>query len=101
MVPLSVEEVAMSSSMKNCSSISSIDRLCQLVHELKEEDLSNHKQRIEEAKKKRQLNENATAFEASHSTIHETSRIREGENNPEKLTLPQPDTETDLGNAKL
>ena len=76
MVPLSVEEVASSSSMKKCSSISSIDRLCQLVHELKEEDLSNHKQKIEEAKRKRQLDENA--FQASHSTTHETSHITEG-----------------------
>ena len=77
-IPLSVEEVASSSSMKKCSSISSIDRLCQLVHELKEEDLSNHKQKIEEAKRKRQLDENATDFQASHSTTHETSHITEG-----------------------
>ena len=29
-------------------SVSNIDRVCQLIHELKEQDLQNHKRRIEE-----------------------------------------------------
>ena len=40
---------------------SSIDRLCKLVHDLKEEDLNHHKQKIEIAKRRMAMEEQQSA----------------------------------------
>ena len=45
----------------NSSSIDRIDRLCKLVHDLKEEDLNNHKQKIEIAKRRMAMEEQHSA----------------------------------------
>ena len=60
--------------MDESSSIDRIDRLCKLVHDLKEEDLNNHKQKIEIAKRR-------MAREQQQSTlVHVPPIASEGEN---------------------